>query len=104
MSTGGDAEEGGTDTFNPNRPRSAGQNARMLEVRRINNMYAWERGRHARMEIGEMRPTTMILGRSGQSRNWDEYTIADEDSGRAVSSFSLLESQYDKVIPTDHDL
>ena len=71
--------------FNLNRQRSAGQIARMREVRRINNMYAWERGRHARIEIGEIRPTTMLLGRQGEARNWDEWSIADNSSGRGVS-------------------
>jgi hypothetical protein len=39
------------DIFNPNRQRSEEQLIRMKEVRWINNMYAWERGRLAKMEV-----------------------------------------------------
>lgn len=78
-------DEGGAGIFNPNRPRSATQVARMKEVRWINNMYAWERGRQAKIEIGEARPTTMLLGKPGQNRNWDEWSVADNSPGRNVS-------------------
>ncbi|EXJ57520.1 hypothetical protein A1O7_07868 [Cladophialophora yegresii CBS 114405] len=71
--------------WNPNRQRSAAQMARMKEVRWINNMYAWERGRHARLETGEIRPTTMVMGRKGENRSWDEYTVAEDSSGREGS-------------------
>jgi hypothetical protein len=71
--------------WNPNRQRSAAQIARMKEVRWINNMYAWERGRHARLEVGEIRPTTMIIGRRGENRSWDEYTVAEDGLGQDVS-------------------
>jgi hypothetical protein len=64
------------DLFNPNQVRPASQVTRMREVRWINNMYAWERGRQARLEIGELRPTTMIAGnRKGEARNWDEWSV-----------------------------
>lgn len=64
------------DLFNPNQVRPATQVTRMREVRWINNMYAWERGRQARLEIGELRPTTMIAGnRKGEARNWDEWSV-----------------------------
>ncbi|KAK5193260.1 hypothetical protein LTR92_006629 [Exophiala xenobiotica] len=77
-SASNDAEaiEGG-DVFNPNRPRPAGQIARMKEVRWVNNMYAWERARNAKKEVGEVRPTTLLLGRPGQERNWDEWSSID---------------------------
>ncbi|OCT47233.1 hypothetical protein CLCR_02453 [Cladophialophora carrionii] len=75
----------GGEFWNPNRQRSAAQIARMKEVRWINNMYAWERGRHARLEVGEIRPTTMIMGRKGENRSWDEYTVAEDSSGRDSS-------------------
>lgn len=67
---------GDIDLFNPNQVRSAGQDARMKEVRWINKMYAWERGRQARLEIGELRPTTMFAGsRKGKMKNWDEWSV-----------------------------
>ncbi|ETI25422.1 hypothetical protein G647_02195 [Cladophialophora carrionii CBS 160.54] len=75
----------GGESWNPNRQRSAAQTARMKEVRWINNMYAWERGRYARLEVGEIRPTTMIMGRKGENRSWDEYTVAEDSSGRDSS-------------------
>ncbi|KAH0839151.1 hypothetical protein AYO21_04744 [Fonsecaea monophora] len=73
-------ETGGTDYYNPNKQRSAAQVARLREVRWVNNMYAWERGRQARLAIGEIRPTTMLMGRKGENKNWDEYTIAGDNS------------------------
>src|ERR1700761_8870562 len=72
--------------WNPNRQRSAAQMARMKEVKWINNMYAWDRGRQARIEVGEIRPTTMIMGRRGESKSWDEYTVAEGSSGPGVSA------------------
>lgn len=78
----------GAEIFNPNRPRTAAQSARMKEVRWINNMYAWERGRLAKLETGEIRRATMLLGRQpGQSRSWDEWSIEEQTSSRRVSSF-----------------
>lgn len=71
--------------FNPNAQRCAAQIARMKEVRWINNMYAWERGREARLETGELRPTTMIAGRKGEARNWDEWSTMMEHN-REVST------------------
>lgn len=73
------------DFWNPNRQRSNAQMTRMKEVRWINNMYAWERGREARMEAGELRPTTMMMGRKGENKSWDEYTVAEDSSGQEVS-------------------
>lgn len=75
---------GGNQDYNPNRPRSAAQLARMKEVRWIDNMYAWERGREARMEAREIRPTTVVNGMSDQNKSWEEYTVADYSSGRDV--------------------
>lgn len=64
------------DLFNPNNVRPASQVARMREVRWINNMYAWERGRQAKLEVGELRPTTMFAAnRKGEARNWDEWSV-----------------------------
>ncbi|KEF52278.1 uncharacterized protein A1O9_11518 [Exophiala aquamarina CBS 119918] len=64
------------DLFNPNIVRPASQVARMREVRWINNMYAWERGRQAKREVGELRPTTMFAAnRKGEARNWDEWSV-----------------------------
>ncbi len=78
------------EVYNPNRVRSTAQATRMKEVRWINNMHAWERGRQARMETGELRPPTVLPGRSGQNRSWDEYTVGDHhSSGREVSSHRL---------------
>ncbi|EXJ67696.1 uncharacterized protein A1O5_09042 [Cladophialophora psammophila CBS 110553] len=74
------SDMGGTEFYNPNKPPSAAQSARLKEVRWINNMYAWERGRQARMEIGEIRPTTMLVGRRGENKNWDEYSLAGDNS------------------------
>lgn len=75
------------DLFNPNQVRPASQVARMKEVRWINNMYAWERGRQARLEIGELRPTTMFAGnRQGEARDWDEWSVC---KNREVS-FAIL--------------
>lgn len=71
--------------WNPNRQRSTAQMTRMKEVRWINNMYAWERGREARMEAGEIRPPTMMMGRKGENKSWDEYTVAEDSSGQEVS-------------------
>ncbi|OQU99440.1 hypothetical protein CLAIMM_05072 [Cladophialophora immunda] len=73
-------EIGGTELYNPNKQRSASQVARLKEVRWINNMYAWERGRQARLAVGEIRPTTMLMGRRGENKNWDEYTIMGDNS------------------------
>ncbi|OAP56441.1 hypothetical protein AYL99_09620 [Fonsecaea erecta] len=70
---------GGTEFYNPNKQRSASQVARLREVRWINNMYAWERGRQARMEVGELRPTTMLVGKKGESRSWDEYSVTGDN-------------------------
>jgi hypothetical protein len=98
-SASNDAEaiEGG-DVFNPNRPRPAGQIARMKEVRWVNNMYAWERARNAKKEVGEVRPTTLLLGRPGQERNWDEWSSIDtgessSGSGRQVSIAGLIRTR-----------
>ncbi|KAI1629205.1 hypothetical protein EDD37DRAFT_40671 [Exophiala viscosa] len=67
--------------FNPNRVRTAGQTARLKEVRWINNMYAWEEGRHAKLETGELRRATMLLGKQpGQSRGWDEWSSIEEQT------------------------
>lgn len=80
------AANGGIDVFNPNRPRSAEQLARMQQVRWINNMYAWERGRQARMEIGELKPDDAHLG---HNRNWGDWSsIGDNSSGSASGSRS----------------
>ncbi|KIX03429.1 uncharacterized protein Z518_06981 [Rhinocladiella mackenziei CBS 650.93] len=78
-----ESDASGSDIFNPYRPRSAEQNARMKEVRWINNMYAWGRSRQARIENGEIRPPIMILGRAGQCGNWDEWSVADKSPNRA---------------------
>ncbi len=80
------------DFWNPNRQRSAAQVARMKEVRWINNMYAWERGRQARLEAGEIKRTTMIAGRRGENKSWDEYTVDEDSSGRDVSCNSRANS------------
>ncbi|KAJ9610751.1 hypothetical protein H2200_005528 [Cladophialophora chaetospira] len=77
--------------WNPNRQRSAAQVTRMNEVRWINNMYAWERGRQARLEAGELRPTTMIAGRRGENKSWDEYTVGEDSSGRESSGITSKE-------------
>ncbi|KIW93831.1 uncharacterized protein Z519_05146 [Cladophialophora bantiana CBS 173.52] len=74
------SDTGGAEFYNSNKPPSAAQAVRLKEVRWINNMYAWERGRQARMEIGEIRPTTMLMGRRGENKNWDEYSIAGDNS------------------------
>jgi len=70
------------DLFNPNTVRSTSQVARMKEVRWINNMYAWERGRHAKLEVGELRPTTMMFKgantRRGEARGWDEWSVWED--------------------------
>ena len=75
------AQQNEGNIFNPNAQRSAAQIARMKEVRWINNMYAWERGREAMLESGELRPTTMIAGRKGEARNWDEWSTMQDENG-----------------------
>ncbi|KAK4943548.1 hypothetical protein LTR10_016842 [Elasticomyces elasticus] len=73
--------ENEAEIFNPNRVRTAGQTARLREVRWINNMYAWERGRYAKLEIGELRRATMLLGKQpGQNRSWDEWSSIEEQT------------------------
>jgi hypothetical protein len=78
--------------WNPNRLKCTEQQARLKQVREINQMHAWQRGREARIEIGELRRPTMMVGRSGENRSWDEYTVADGSSGRGVSSHEIIES------------
>lgn len=83
------------DLFNPNQVRPASQMARMKEVRWINNMYAWERGRQARLEIGELRPTTMFAGnRAGEARDWDEWSVCKNPQ--------VSESERDHIYKTQH--
>ncbi len=67
----------------------------MKEVRWVNNMYAWERARNAKKEVGEVRPTTLLLGRPGQERNWDEWSSigtgeSSSGSGRHVGIGCLM--------------
>ncbi|KIV94951.1 hypothetical protein PV10_02665 [Exophiala mesophila] len=78
------AQQNEGNIFNPNAQRSAAQIARMKEVRWINNMYAWERGREAMLESGELRPTTMIAGRKGEARNWDEWSTMQDENGESL--------------------
>ncbi|EXJ88014.1 hypothetical protein A1O1_04941 [Capronia coronata CBS 617.96] len=88
-----------TDEFNPNRPRSAAQLARMKEVRDINNMYAWERARRAKIEIGELSPPPPLMSRrhsrNGTSDAWS--SIGDISSGLASGSTSAPHSEIHPV-------
>jgi hypothetical protein len=77
------------DFWNPNRQRSAEQIARMKEVREINNMYAWERANEVRMGAGEIRSNNIIMGRKGENKSWDEYTIGEDSSGQQASHLHL---------------
>ncbi|KIX99721.1 uncharacterized protein Z520_04357 [Fonsecaea multimorphosa CBS 102226] len=87
-------ETGETEFYNPNKPLSASQTARLKEVRWINNMYAWERGRRARMEAGELRPTTMIMGRKGENKNWDDYSTVGDSSWQTGSGSDESRAPY----------
>lgn len=65
----------------------------MKEVRWINNMHAWERGRIAQMEIGELRPGTVTLkdggkGKCSDGTSWDEWDAAEVE--RNVSCDHVL--------------
>ncbi|KAK6366465.1 hypothetical protein LTS17_010550 [Exophiala oligosperma] len=100
-STTTDAEaDDGYDIFNPNRPVSASQAARMREVRWINNMYAWERAREARKEVGEVRNTALFVGRVGEERHWDEWSsigTGDGDSASKGKTFKDSAQDYTRV-------
>ncbi|EXJ86807.1 hypothetical protein A1O3_03761 [Capronia epimyces CBS 606.96] len=92
-----EADQSGANVFNPNRPRSAAQNARMKEVRWINNMYAWERGRQARIEIGELKAPSMLTGRTGKTRTWDEWSSSGGDNTSPSGSASGEQSDVQPV-------
>ncbi|KAL2434351.1 hypothetical protein ABEF95_002714 [Exophiala dermatitidis] len=87
------------DVFNPNRPRSEAQNARMREVRWINNLYAWHRGRQARLEIGETNPPAMPsgAGRLWQNRSWEWGSIGENSSGSASQGSASASASSRKV-------
>ncbi|KAL6247022.1 hypothetical protein RBB50_006329 [Rhinocladiella similis] len=74
------------DVFNPNRPLTAGQAARMKEVRWVNNMYAWERARQARKEVGGVRSTALFVGRVGEERHWDEWSSIGSSGGKTFKN------------------
>ncbi|KIW10451.1 hypothetical protein PV08_11415 [Exophiala spinifera] len=87
--------------INRNRPLTASQAARMKEVRWINNMYAWERARHARKEVGgETRSAAVLVGRVGEERHWDEWSsigTGDKDSSSGGKTFKNSVDDYTRA-------